>query len=100
MEINMIYYNTRGLNNLQKVDRLADDLGNLKPDVLALSETHLTRDLWLSGYKITQTAKNRKGGCLLATNNMRGGRSRPWGHISTRPVSHSKMCPFTSSTAT
>ena len=67
----MIYYNTRGLNNIQKLKNLTHDLSILKPDVLSLSETRLTKNIWLAGYRTSQTLKNSKGGCLLATNNQR-----------------------------
>ena len=67
----MIYYNTRGLNSIKKQERLTNDLAVLKPDVLALSETRLTKNLCFGGYRTSKSAKNSKGGCLLATNNQR-----------------------------
>ena len=58
-----MYLNVRGVNSKAKQELLNKFVQSHKPDILALSETKLTRYLQIEGYHHMQTRKVRSGGC-------------------------------------
>ncbi len=64
--VTLIYMNIRGLN--QKTEYVQQVCRDLKPDILTLSETKLTKNLNLAGLRAHQTYRKRNGGCANISN--------------------------------
>ena len=64
--VTLIYMNIRGLN--QKIEYVQPICRDLKPDILTLTETKLTKNLNLAGLRAHQIYKKRNGGCAIISN--------------------------------
>jgi exonuclease III len=66
-EFTIVNYNVRGINTVEKQQKVYEILGRYRPQVVCLNETKLQSPLYLDRYWSFQTNAQRHGGCWTAS---------------------------------
>jgi exonuclease III len=66
-EFTIVNYNVRGINTIEKQQKVYEILGRYRPQVVCLNETKLQSPLYLDRYWSFQTNAQRHGGCWTAS---------------------------------
>ena len=68
MEVNVVCWNVRGLNNERKQKYIRQAMGQQKVDLALLNETRLNSLITFEGYNPEKTLRSKGGGCLTFSN--------------------------------
>ena len=62
-----LLWNVRGFNSAEKLREISNLIWQEKVDVAMLTETRLTKAIWIDSMHICQTMYQKKGGCLTGS---------------------------------